>query len=113
MTLTAISGLANVPLAASIAHELGAELSGRTLQRFSDGELHVEVEQSVRGHDVYVIEPTSHQIDEHLMELLFLADACRRAGAARLTAWCRTSGTPVRIGGHPAAKQSAPPSSPV
>ena len=56
------------------------------MQRFADGELHVEVEQSVRGHDVYVIQPTSHPVDEHVMELLFLADACRRAGAARLTA---------------------------
>jgi ribose-phosphate pyrophosphokinase len=45
----------------------------------------VELEQSVRGHDVYVIEPTSRPVDEHVLELLFLADACRRAGAARLT----------------------------
>ena len=86
MTLTAIAGSANAPLATSIAHELGVELCGRTLQRFADGELHVEIEQSVRGHDVYVIEPTGHPVDEHVMELLFLADACRRAGAARLTA---------------------------
>lgn len=86
MTLTPIAGSANIPLATSIAHDLGVELCGRTLQRFADGELHVELEQSVRGHDVYVIEPTSHPVDEHVMELLFLADACRRAGAARLTA---------------------------
>ncbi len=86
MTLTVIAGSANMPLATSIAHELGVELCGRTVQRFPDGELHVEIEQSVRGHDVYVIEPTSHPVDEHVMELLFLADACRRAGAARLTA---------------------------
>ncbi len=113
MTLTAIAGSANPPLAASIAHELGMELCERTMQRFADGELHVEVEQSVRGHDVYVIEPTSHPVDEHVMELLFLADACRRAGAARLTAVVPYFGTPVRIGGHPAAKPSAPRSSPV
>jgi ribose-phosphate pyrophosphokinase len=86
MTLTAIAGSANVPLATSIAHELGVELCGRTVQRFADGELHVEVGQSVRGHDVFVIEPTGFPVDEHVMELLFLADACRRAGAARLTA---------------------------
>jgi ribose-phosphate pyrophosphokinase len=86
MTLTAIAGSANVPLATSIAHELGVELCRRTVQRFADGELHVEIEQSVRGHDVYVIEPTSHPVDEHVIELLFLADACRRSGAARLTA---------------------------
>jgi ribose-phosphate pyrophosphokinase len=86
MILTAIAGSANLPLATSIAHALGVELCGRTAQRFADGELHVEIEQSVRGHDVYVIEPTSHPADEHVMELLFLADACRRAGAARVTA---------------------------
>jgi ribose-phosphate pyrophosphokinase len=55
-------------------------------QRFADGELHVEIEESVRGHDVYLVQSTSLPVDEHLMELLFLADACRRAGAARLTA---------------------------
>jgi ribose-phosphate pyrophosphokinase len=86
MTLTLIAGSANVPLATSIAHELGVELCGRTVDRFPDSELHVEVERSVRGHDVYVIEPTCHPVDQHIMELLFLGDACRRAGAARLTA---------------------------
>ena len=86
MTLTAIAGSANIPLATSIALELGSTLCNRTVRRFADGELHVEVEQSVRGHDVYVIGSTSHPVDEHVMELLFLADACRRAGAARLTA---------------------------
>lgn len=86
MTLTVIAGSANLPLAASIAHELGVPLCGRTIRRFADSELHVEIEQSVRGRDVYVIQPTSQPVDEHLMELLFIADACRRAGAARLTA---------------------------
>jgi ribose-phosphate pyrophosphokinase len=86
MKLTVIAGSANVPLAISIAHELGLKLGECTVQRFADGELHVEIEQSVRGHDVYVIQPTSRRPDEHIMELLFLADACRRAGAARLTA---------------------------
>lgn len=86
MTPTAIAGSANMPLATSVAHELGLTLCERTVQRFADGELHVEIKQSVRGHDVYVIQPTSHPADEYLIELLFLADACRRAGAARLTA---------------------------
>jgi ribose-phosphate pyrophosphokinase len=86
MTLTVIAGSGNVSLATSIADELGVELCRRTAERFADGELHVKLEQSVRGHDVYVIEPTSDPVDEHVMELLFLADACRRAGAARLTA---------------------------
>jgi ribose-phosphate pyrophosphokinase len=86
MTLTVITGSANPSLAASIAHVLGVTPCRRALQRFADDELHVEIEDSVRGHDVFIIQPTSRPPDEHLMELLFLADACRRAGAARLTA---------------------------
>jgi ribose-phosphate pyrophosphokinase len=86
MTLTLIAGTANLPLATSIAHELRVTLCERTLRRFPDGELRVELLQSVRGHDVYVIQPTSHDVDGRVMELVFLADACRRAGVARLTA---------------------------
>jgi ribose-phosphate pyrophosphokinase len=86
MTLTVIAGSANVPLAASISAALGVKPCERVIQRFPDGELHVDIGESIRGHDVYVIEPTSLPVDEHVMELLFLADACRRAGAARLTA---------------------------
>lgn len=86
MTLTVITGSANPSLAESVAHVLGVMPCRRGLQRFADGELHVEIEQSVRGHDVYIVQPTSQPPDEHLMELLFLADACRRAGASRLTA---------------------------
>jgi ribose-phosphate pyrophosphokinase len=86
MNLTVIAGSANPPLAASIAHWLGVPLCRRVLHRFADGELFVDLEESVRGRDVYVLQPTSLPPDEHVMELLFLADACRRAGAARLTA---------------------------
>jgi ribose-phosphate pyrophosphokinase len=86
MMLTVIAGTANVPLAERICAELGVPPRRRVIQRFADGELHVEIEESVRGHDVYVIQPTNLPADEHVMELLFLADACRRSGAARLTA---------------------------
>jgi len=86
MTLTVIAGSANVPLATSISAALGVKPCERTVQRFADGELHVAIEESVRGQDVYIVQPTSPLVDEHVMELLFLADACRRAGAARLTA---------------------------
>jgi ribose-phosphate pyrophosphokinase len=86
MTLTVISGSANPSLADSVAHILGVTPCRKALQRFADGELHVEIEDSVRGHDVYIVQPTSPPPDKHLMEMLFLADACRRAGAARLTA---------------------------
>jgi phosphoribosylpyrophosphate synthetase len=55
-------------------------------RRFPDGETQVEIHESVRGHDVYLLQSTSPPVDQHLVELLLLADACRRAGAARLTA---------------------------
>ena len=54
--------------------------------RFPDGELHVDIKESVRGCDVYVVQPTSPPVDEHVLELVFLADASRRCGAASLTA---------------------------
>lgn len=86
MRLTVIAGSANIPLARSVGAALGVKLHDRIVERFPDGELHVEIEESIRGNDVYLIEPTSRPVDQHMMELLFLADACRRAGAARLTA---------------------------
>lgn len=86
MDLTLFSGSANLPLAEAIAGKLGVRLGRRGLQRFPDGELHVALEDHVRGHDVYLIQPTSPPVDGHLIELCLLADACRRAGAAHLTA---------------------------
>lgn len=86
MELTVMSGTANLPLAEGIAAQLGLSLGLRVLRRFPDGELHIEIEESIRGHDVYLLQPTSPPADAHLCELLLLADACRRAGAARLTA---------------------------
>jgi ribose-phosphate pyrophosphokinase len=86
MSLKVLSGSANLSLAEAIAKELGVGLVHRLLERFPDSEMHVEIRESVRGDDVYVIQPTSPPVDEHLVELLFIADACRRAGTARLTA---------------------------
>jgi ribose-phosphate pyrophosphokinase len=86
MSLSIFAGRANRLLAEDIAGDLGASLGRSDLERFPDGELHVRVQDSVRGHDVYLIQSTSPPAQEHLMELLLLADACRRAGAARLTA---------------------------
>lgn len=79
-------GSANLTLAAAVAERMGMTLGSRVLTRFSDSELHIEVQESVRGRDVYLIQPTSPPVHEHLFELFMLADACRRAGAARLTA---------------------------
>ena len=81
-----MSGSANLPLAESIAKKLGVQLARLILERFPDGELHVDVQESVRGYDVYIIQPSCPRVDEHLLELLLMADACERAGAARLTA---------------------------
>jgi ribose-phosphate pyrophosphokinase len=86
MNLSIFSGSANPRLAEVIARNLEMSLGRVVLQRFPDGELHVEIQESVRGHDVYLIQPTSPPVEAHLLELLFLADACRRAGAAHLTA---------------------------
>ncbi len=79
-------GSANLTLAAAVAECLGLTLGSRALTRFPDSELHIEVQESVRGRDVYLIQPTSPPVHEHLFDLLMLVDACRRAGAARLTA---------------------------
>jgi ribose-phosphate pyrophosphokinase len=86
MPLVLFSGSANLPLARAVAGKLGSRLGHRVLQRFPDGELHVALEEPVRGHDVYLIQPTSPPVDGHLLELFLLADACRRAGAAHVTA---------------------------
>jgi ribose-phosphate pyrophosphokinase len=86
MPLLVLGGTANVPLAEAVARHLGAPLGRRTLELFPDGEQRVELYDSVRGRDTYIIQPTSPPVAQHLMELLLLADACRRAGAARLTA---------------------------
>lgn len=81
-----LSGSANQALAGKVAQILGVEIAPRILERFPDGELHLEVQKSVRGCDVYLIQPTCPPVDEHFFELFLLADACRRAGATRLTA---------------------------
>jgi len=61
------------------------QLTPVALERFPDSELHVEVQESVRGHNVYIIQPTCPPVDEHLLELLLMGDACSRAGAIHLT----------------------------
>jgi ribose-phosphate pyrophosphokinase len=86
MNLKVLSGSANPMLAEAVATQLGVKLTPRILERFPDGELHLEIQESVRGSDVYLLQPTCPPVDENLLGLLFLADACRRGGAARLTA---------------------------
>ena len=86
MSLEILSGSANGALAESIAKHLGRRFTQRTLARFPDGELQIEIHESVRGCDVYLVQSTYPPVDEHFFELFLLADACRRAGATHLTA---------------------------
>jgi ribose-phosphate pyrophosphokinase len=80
-----VPGTSNPGLAAAVAAALGVELAQCTVERFPDGEVRPVVEE-LRGDDAYVIEPTGPPVNEHLVELLLLLDACRRAGADRVTA---------------------------
>ncbi len=86
MKPTIFAGSANVPLAEAVAAELEVQPGSREMQVFPDGEMQVELRESVRGEDVYLLQPTSPPGEKHLLELLLLADAAHRAGAARLTA---------------------------
>jgi ribose-phosphate pyrophosphokinase len=81
-----LTGSANLALAENIAGKVGVGLVQRTLERFPDGELHIELKESVRGRDVFLVQPTCPPVDPHLLELFLMADACRRAGASHLTA---------------------------
>ncbi len=84
--LKLISGSANPELAERISREIGVSLTDAGIKRFSDGEIHVQVQDSMRGHDVFVIQPTCDPVNENLMELFILLDALRRASAGRVTA---------------------------
>ncbi len=85
MVMRVVAGTANASLAAAVATNAGTELSACDVERFPDGELRPHVAE-MRGDDVYVVQPTGPPVHEHLVELLLLLDACRRAGADRLTA---------------------------
>ena len=80
------TGNANVPLARDICAELGLELGDSTITTFADGEISVNINETVRGCDVFVIQPTCKPVNNHLMELLIMMDAFRRASAGRITA---------------------------
>lgn len=80
------SGNANRALSEGIVKKLNMRLGMATVGRFSDGEIVVEIEENVRGKDVFVIQPTSSPANEHLMELLVMIDALKRASALRITA---------------------------
>ena len=79
-----LAGTANRPLAEEIARQIGVELCKVTLTRFADGEIFVRIDENIRGHDVFIVQPTSAPA-ESIMELLLMLDAARRASAARIT----------------------------
>lgn len=80
------SGNANPELARRIAAHLQLSLGKSTVQTFSDGEVSVEIEETVRGREVFIIQPTSQPTNDHIMELMVMIDALRRASAQRVTA---------------------------
>ncbi|XP_010538379.1 PREDICTED: ribose-phosphate pyrophosphokinase 1, chloroplastic-like isoform X1 [Tarenaya hassleriana] len=84
--LKLFSGTANPALAQEIAWCMGMELGKVNIKRFADGEIYVQLQESVRGCDVYLVQPTCSPSNEHLMELLIMIDACRRASAKKVTA---------------------------
>ncbi|MBD1841917.1 ribose-phosphate pyrophosphokinase [Cyanobacteria bacterium FACHB-63] len=84
--LRLLSGTANVPLSKEIARYLGMDLSPMVQKHFADGELYVQIQESIRGCDVYLIQPTCRPVNDNLMELLIMIDACRRASARQVTA---------------------------
>ena len=85
-TMALFAGNANPALASDIARHLQTPLGRANVDRFSDGEVNVEINENVRGRDVFIVQPTCPPSNDTLMELLVMVDACRRASAARITA---------------------------
>lgn len=84
--LRLFSGSANVQLSQEVARYLGMDLGPMIRKRFADGEIYVQIQESIRGCDVYLIQPCCQPVNDHLMELLIMIDACRRASARQITA---------------------------
>jgi len=84
--LKIFSGSAHPKLAAEIAEFLGVSLGQARLRRFPDSEVSFQIDENIRGTDVFILQPTSNPVDQHLMELMIMTDAFRRSSAARITA---------------------------
>jgi ribose-phosphate pyrophosphokinase len=80
------AGNSNRQLAESVAKYLGVSIGRASVRRFADEEIFVEVQENVRGEDVFVLQSTSFPANDHLMELLIMIDAFRRSSARRITA---------------------------
>jgi len=84
--LLIFTGNSNRKLAVDICRHLKVKLGGASIDRFSDGEIRVKINENVRGHDVFVVQSTSNPANENLMELLIMIDALKRSSARRITA---------------------------
>jgi ribose-phosphate pyrophosphokinase len=84
--LKVFSGSAHLELAKEIAGVLGVSLGQARLRRFPDSEVSFQIDENIRGTDVFVVQPTSNPVDQHLMELMIMIDAFRRSSASRITA---------------------------
>lgn len=84
--LCILSGSANPKLASDIANHIGVRLCDALVSRFNNGETQILIGESVRGRDIFIIQPTSQPVNDNLMELLIMVDACRRASANSITA---------------------------
>ncbi len=84
--LCLLAGTSNPVLANEMARYLGIELSPMIRKSFADGEIYVQILESIRGCDVYIMQPTCRPVNDHLMELMIMIDACKRASARQITA---------------------------
>src|ERR1022692_3819712 len=80
------TGNANPALASEICYELGCPVGAANVRHFADGEVNLQIQENVRGADVFVVQPTCTPVDRHIMELLLMMDALKRASAERITA---------------------------
>lgn len=80
------SGNSNLPFAEAVANNADTTLSKCSVRRFADNEIFVEVQETVRGQDVFIIQPTSSPVNDHLMELLIMLDTFKRSSARKITA---------------------------
>ena len=85
-SLMIFSGTSNPQLAADVAKHLSLSVGKATVGTFSDGEISVEIQENVRGQDIFIIQPTCHPTNKNLMELMVIADALRRSSVDRITA---------------------------
>jgi ribose-phosphate pyrophosphokinase len=81
-----LTGNSNPIFATNVARYLHLQVGKAEVSRFSDGEINVEIKENIRGRDVFIIQSTSHPANDNLLELMIMADACKRASAGRITA---------------------------